>query len=360
MRYRQHLTAIFTTSLILVASSSCYSGKKEDVDNTLQQLPPSPPAEVTTVTLTAVDFEHELMSNGKISARMIAEAKFQTSEVITQIFVKNGDHVTKGQVIATLDTFVLNSRVEQARNTLERSRLDMHETLINRGYTLDNLHTATEEEIQLARIRSNFNTAEISYKTARYELKQAALTAPISGTIANLFTRPLSLSQPGEVFCNIIDTQNPEVSFTVLESELGYIQTGNNVRVTPFSIPGLSVEGRISEINPWVNENGMVQVKASVTHHPRLVEGMNVRVSAFRSAGQQWVVPKTAVVLRTGRQVVFTAANNRAIWHYVETGLENATQYTITSETLHEGNQVIVSGNINLANESPVIVGVGD
>ena len=65
-------------------------------------------------------------------------------------------------------------------------------------------------------------------------------------------------------------------------------------------------------------------------------------------------MPKTAVVLRTGKQVVFTVVDGKAVWNYVQTGLENATEYTITSETLKEGDQIIVSGNINLAHESPV------
>ena len=60
------------------------------------------------------------------------------------------------------------------------------------------------------------------------------------------------------------------------------------------------------------------------------------------------------MVLRTGKQVVFTVVDGKAVWNYVQTGLENATEYTITSETLKEGDQIIVSGNINLAHESPV------
>ena len=83
---------------------------------------------------------------------------------------------------------------------------------------------------------------------------------------------------------------------------------------------------------------------------------MNVRASAFRSVGKQWVVPKTAVVLRTGKQVVFTVVDGKAVWNYVQTGLENATEYTVTGETLKEGDLIIVTGNINLAHESPVKV----
>ena len=145
------------------------------------------------------------------------------------------------------------------------------------------------------------------------------------------------------------------ITFTVLENELGMIRTGDKIKVTPFSLPGVEVEGRVSEINPWVDKNGMVQVKASIGYHEQMVEGMNVRVSIFRSLGKQWVVPKSAVVLRTGKEVVFTLEDGKAIWNYVQTGLENANSYTITSETLKEGDEVIISGNINLAHESSVV-----
>ena len=334
--------------------TSCKTNNKEKPDDPVQQLLPDAPAEVTAITLKTVDFEHELVSNGKISARTVAELKFQTSETIAQIFVKNGSRVSQGQRIAVLDTYSINNRLEQAKDALDRSRLEMQDVLIGQGYKLDSLDAVPAEVMELARIKSGFNTAQTSYKMATHDLQRATLTAPIGGIIANLFAKPHTLSSPSEVFCNIIDTRNLEVQFTVLENELGFINIGDNMKIVPFSMPGLEVTGRVSEINPWVNENGMVQIKAAVNYHARLVEGMNVRVSTFRSAGQQWVVPKTAVVLRTGKQVVFTVVDGKAVWNYVQTGLENATEYTITSETLKEGDQIIVSGNINLAHESPV------
>ncbi|OPZ26324.1 MAG: putative efflux pump membrane fusion protein [Bacteroidetes bacterium ADurb.BinA174] len=290
-----------------------------------------------------MDFEHELVSNGKISARTVAELKFQTSETIAQIFVKNGSRVSQGQRIAVLDTYSINNRLEQAKDVLDRSRLEMQDVLIGQGYKLDSLDAVPADVMELARVKSGFNSAQTQFNMATHDLQRATLTAPIGGVIANLFAKPHTLSSPSEVFCNIIDTRSLEVQFTVLENELGFINIGDNMKIVPFSMPELEVTGRVSEINPWVNEN-------------RLVEGMNVRVSTFRSAGKQWVVPKTAVVLRTGKQVVFAVVDGKAIWNYVQTGLENATEYTITSETLKEGDQIIVSGNINLAHESPVTV----
>ena len=353
-RNAHHLLFSIATGIALIMVSSCQSNKKEAPDATVQQLLQDAPAEVTTTPLKTIDFEHELVSNGKINAQTVAELKFQTSEVIAKIFVKNGSHVEKGQKIAELDTYSLNNRLNQAKDALERSRLEYQDVLIGQGYKLDNPEAVPEEIMQLAKVKSGYNNAQTQFEMASYDLDKATLVAPISGVVANLFDKPHTLSSPSGIFCNIIDTRSLEVAFTVLENELGFIKMGDNVKIAPFSIPDLEVSGRVTEINPWVNENGMVQIKASVGYNARLVEGMNVRVSTFRSAGKQWVVPKTAVVLRSGKQVVFSELDGKAIWNYVNTGLENATQYTITGETLKEGDQIIVSGNINLAHESPV------
>lgn len=347
---------IFILVLSCTLLSACKADKKETNEETVQQLLPDRPAEVTVMTLTSSDFEHELVSNGKISARNVAELKFQSSEVISAIYVRNGARVEKGQRIAMLDTYSLTNAMNQAKDALDRSKLEYQDVLIGQGYMLDNPEAVPVEVDELAKVKSGYNTAQTQYNMAVRNLEQATLTAPISGVVANLFAKPNTLSTPSDIFCNIIDTRSLEAIFTVLENELGMIQIGDKIKVMPFSMPGVEMEGRVSEINPWVDKNGMVQVKASIGYHSRMVEGMNVRVSIFRSLGKQWVVPKSAVVLRTGRQVVFTLENGKAIWNYVQTGLENASSYTITSETLKEGDQIITSGNINLAHESPVTV----
>lgn len=145
-----------------------------------------------------------------------------------------------------------------------------------------------------------------------------------------------------------------DVEFSVLESELPMIKQGDAVSVIPFS-GGDSRQGKVTEINPMVDENGMVKVWASVTGGDGLIDGMNVRISVKRAVEKALVVPKSAVVLRSGRPVVFTLDGDKAIWNYVTTVLENLDHYTIT-EGLSPGDSVIVTGNINLAHEAPVKV----
>ena len=82
---------------------------------------------------------------------------------------------------------------------------------------------------------------------------------------------------------------------------------------------------------------------------------MNVKVSVKRALDDQLIVPKSAVVLRTGKQVVFTHRNGKAMWNYVHTGLENMNEYVI-DEGLQPDMEIIYDGNVNLAHEAPVKV----
>ena len=148
-----------------------------------------------------------------------------------------------------------------------------------------------------------------------------------------------------------------EVDLTVLESELPLIKVGDQVEVTPYATAVGTRTGNVSEINPLVDENGMVRVKAQVNGGEKLFDGMNVRISVKRSVPDQMVVPRTAIVLRAGKQVIFTVKDSIAMWNYVQTGLENLSEYTLVNweaSGLQEGMTVITTGNVNLAHETPV------
>ena len=179
--------------------------------------------------------------------------------------------------------------------------------------------------MKLARVRSGYDQSLAQYELAAYEEEHATLVAPFDGVVANLFSKPFNEASTSEAFCSIIGTQGMEVDFTVLESELPLIKSGDKVIVTPYSDAGFRQEGRITQINPLVDDKGMVKVKAAVNGKGRLFSGMNVRVNVHRSLDGQLVIPKKKVrLLRSGKQVVFTLKDGKAQWNYVQTGLENA------------------------------------
>ena len=340
--------------LISLLLFSCSSKKDKTDEGSVSTVLPDEISEVSAIRLELTDFYHELISNGVVSARNKADLRFQISENIAAIYVKNGERVTTGQKIAMLDQFKLQNALSQAKDNLERAKLDLQDNLIMQGYTLSDSARIPVEVMQLAEVRSNYRNSVNQQALAEYNLKNSILYAPFDGVVANLFSKVYNLPDGSQPFCTIIDNMNQEIDFKVLEGELPYLRTGDKIRVSPFSVNDYSCEGQIAEINPSVDRNGMVLVKAYINNSKnRLYDGMNVKIHLQRSLGLQLVIPKEALVLRTNRKVVFTLKNERAQWVYVETGLENSNSYVIT-EGLHAGDSVIYEGNINLADQTPV------
>lgn len=312
---------------------------------------PQEPAKVDTVGLHKKPFSGDVVSNGHVRAGRWADLNFRNSGIVSEVNVREGQHVAKGQALARLDTYRLESDRIRQEAALEQARLDMQDVLIGQGYNPDDLTSVPQEVVRIARIKSGLTRAEAEYNATLRDLAEATLTAPFDGVVANVAARPHSMT-PSDPVCRVISKADMTVEFPILENEIALMTPGVEIDVTPYT-GGETHSGRITDINPQVDETGHVRVTARLDGASGLLDGMNVRIRARRDLGARLSVPKSAVVLRTGRQVVFTYENGRAIWNYVKTGLENLDSYEIT-EGLEEGAAVIVSGNENLAHESPV------
>lgn len=345
------------TVIWLMASLCAACSNADKSDDTSKEgvsaLAQAEPNEVTTITLKRQAFEHELVSNGKVEAMQLTDVHFETEGIVESVEVKNGDHVAQGQVIAQLDKFKLHNAVEQAQNAFEQAKLDLQDVLIGQGYGNKSEAEIPADIMLLAKTRSGYSQSQAAYELALSNEANATLKAPFAGTIANLEVKRFNRVSPSDAVCTIIGTQGMEATFHVLENELPLVHRGDKVVIAPYADVSAIHEGTVTEINPMVDANGMVQVKAQVRGSDRLFSGMNIKVSVRRQMPGQLVVPKSAVVLRQGRQVVFTLQGDQAIWNYVQTGLENADTYTIL-EGLKEGDEIIVTGNVNLAHEAKV------
>jgi RND family efflux transporter MFP subunit len=338
----------------MLALLACGGNKEKADKGSVQTVLPDEITEVRAIQLNYVEFNHELLANGTVSARNRADLRFKVQENITAIFVKNNARVVKGQKIAELDRFKLQNDLNQAKDRLVQAQLDLQDVLIGQGYALADSTKIPTAVMELAKVKSGYNQSVNQYELAEYNYENSVLYAPFSGVVANLFARQYNLPDASEQFCTIIDDSHLEADFKILESELYVVREGDAVSVSPYSINDYSCEGHISEINPTVDKNGMVRVRASIgASKGKLYDGMNIRLRLKRTMGKQLVIPKEALVLRDNKKVVFRFENGHAIWVYVETGLENAEGYVVT-EGLKAGDSIIYEGNINLAHESPV------
>lgn len=344
--------------VLLVACNNSESGTDSEAERR-QYLPERNPVDV--MVLTRSTFQKELVSNGKLKARSKSVLKFETGDELVELNVKNGDRVAAGQLIARVRQDRQLRQLEQARIRMAQSDYDFQEFLIGQGYSTANLESIPEEHLDIARIRSGYNAASSELELAQLNYNGTELRAPFSGVIANISYRLHEQVSAGTEFCTLIDNSRFEVEFPVLESELQDISVGKAVKVIPYSTGDTLMQGTISEINPLVDENGMIAVKATLRQTGQLLDGMNVQVLVETAVPGQLVVPKSAVVLRDNQEVLFTKVDGKAYWTYVQTGLENSTSYTVIAHpekgaTLEPGDSVIISGNLNLAHESEVVV----
>ena len=352
MMIRKTILPIF----LIFGLLSCGSGNKTDQttddqesQQRIQELP-----QVSVMTVKRGVFMHELQSNGRLMAAHKVDLRFRTAEIITSISVQNGQRVTAGQEIARIDDFELRNRLLTATEAVETALMNLADYLLGFSYELKDTASVPHTILQNGFSRAQLLTARVNLAQARQNLQQAVLKAPISGIVANITAKEYNMAPTSEPFCTIIGDDRFEVDFPVLESEIELLKASHEVLIDPFAYTGTRIKGRLSGMNPVVDKNGMAQAKAVVENtQGKLYEGMNVRVLVQQAVPDKLVVPKSAVVLRSDRQVLFVYANGRTQWRYVTTGLENSREYTI-EEQLEDGEVVIISGNFNLAHDVEV------
>lgn len=343
---------------IAFAAVSCSSGKggakKEDGKLEYSQQINF----VDVMVLEKTNFNHQLISNGKLEAQAKATISFPATGVVEAVRFSEGDQVRKGDIIATLVSDDKKLALESARITFRKAELDMYNELAGYGYKGRDTSSVAKDMLAIAKLRSGYDAAKNSLERAKNDMEGCSLRAPISGRIAYMNLKANSQT-PTEPACRIIDDSRFNVRFPVLESEYPFIEKGLQVIVVPYAQESVSVKGTVTNVNPAVDANGQVMVTAAMPNPGRLIDGMNVKVSVQRAVPGMLVVPKSAVVIRDNQYVLFKYKSGRAGWTYVNILDSNSDSHAVTANTdreaeLEAGDTVIISGNLNLAEGSEV------
>lgn len=229
---------------------------------------------------------------GKVVAAHYADLSFETALPIQQVLVKNGQQVRRGQTLAVLDQYKLRNAIEQqqraiehAQLQIEQAQLQMQDVIISQGYDPDKTTSIPLDVRHNADVKSGYALANNQLATARtqlaaaqHELRSGVLAAPFDGVVANLSVQAHQLAQPGQTVCRVIATDDMEVEFRVMEADLSKYQIGTVVGVVPVADPGTRYEATVTEINPVVDEQGAVTLRAKLSDAQKLFDGMNVEV----------------------------------------------------------------------------------
>jgi len=110
----------------------------------------------------------------------------------------------------------------------------------------------------------------------------------------------------------------------------------------------------VKEINPRVDsKTNLVNVIVQLNATKAMMPGMSVQITLKVRGKETILVPKEAVVIRSGKEVVFTLEDNLAKWNYVKIGSANGKDVAVL-EGLKQNQQVIISNNLQLAHDAPV------
>ena len=229
---------------------------------------------------------------GKVVAVRFADLSFETALPIAKVNVHNGQRVRRGQVLVELDPFKLRNTVEQHRHQVEQASLQveqaslqMQDVVISQGYDPDKAGSVPEAVMHNADVKSGYALSQRSLEAARTQLEAAehalgegVLRAPFDGVVANVSVQAHQLSQAGETVCRVIDTSALAVEFRVMEADLARFPVGAELTVVPVAAKGTMYDAVVSEINPVVDAQGAVTIRARLSRPDGLFEGMNAEV----------------------------------------------------------------------------------
>ena len=270
------LTAMFLVAILWACGSTAPQSTQEEVPEAIEKTDTA--AVATQEPLMEQMQEEILLKSGKVKASKYIDLYFSSQGHIAGIYARTGERVDKGTKLAELETFSLNTDLKQADIDIRQAYLELQDIVIGQGYDPEKPESVPENIMKLAGVKSGYESAVLKKERIVHQIAAATITAPFSGIVANLAAKPNQLVSSGEPLCRIIQDRDMEIEFHVLESELHLVGKGQKVAIEPAASSVQPANGEIMEINPIVDEKGLVRIKALVKGYSGLMEGMNVTV----------------------------------------------------------------------------------
>jgi len=334
--------------------------------------------EVKLVTVGAQDIRPTILASGTLAYRTEVNLTSELIAKVKSIAVKEGDAVTQGQVLLTLDPETYLNAIEreeasrrQGLISIERQRvaLNLREKQFERSNKLiaarmidQSRYDEDRNQLELARVelRSSeeaLRRAEAVLKEAREQMAKTDILAPISGTVVALPIKvgetaiPSTMALAGAQLMKIADTSAIQAELKVDEADIANIEIGQRADVFAAAYPETAISGRVEQIAlaPTIETQGRAY-KVTVLLEPKtdmqLRSGMSARTDIFLDDGGKHVaVPVEAVVSQSGKDEklsrhVWQWRDGRAHKAMVETGLSDDSWDEIT-KGLKAGDRIV-------------------
>ena len=264
------------------------------------------------VTVERGKIDSVVSATGTLSAVTTVQVGTQVSGLIARLYVDFNDKVEKGQLVAQIDTTLLESNLRDVEASLERSHAELRQAQRD----LERITSLYDQGISAV---ADFNKAQYSYDVARAQVKSseaslerakqnlayATITAPVAGTVVERAvdvgqTVAASLSAP-KLFTIANDLSEMQILAPVDESDIGQIKEDQPVRFTVKTYPERTFTGTVKQVRLQsttdqniVNYTVVISVKNT---DGKLLPGMTATVE-FVIASAENVLKVTNAALR--------------------------------------------------------------
>lgn len=305
---------------------------------------------VTTLVATPEKFNHFLELQGNVQTKQNVLIYPEMSGTLKRVYVKEGDKVRKGQLLATIDDGGVGSQLAQLK-----TQAALAQTTFERQKRL--WEQKIGSEIQYLQAKSNYEATESAVNQAKSQLDKSTIRAPFSGIIDDVIKDQGTVVAPGvgsEVF-RIVNLSDMYVEVDVPENYLSGIQEGKEAKVF-FPVLRDTVVSTIRQTGNFINPgNRAFRVEISVPNKKGHIKpNLTAKVSLNDYTNESAILIPQGIISENaeGQQYVYVAekmgedkatANRRII----ETGLAQGRMVEVLSGVT-EGELLIEEGARNI------------
>ncbi|SFN52083.1 RND family efflux transporter, MFP subunit [Bizionia echini] len=213
---------------------------------------------ITTFKAKQEVFNHQLEIQGNVTTKNLLVVTPEFNGILTNVFVKEGQQVSKGQLLAKIDDGGLSQQLAQleiqanlAKTTFERQKRLWDQNI--------------GSEIQYLQAKSSYESQAEAVNQLKQQISKTNVTAPFTGTIDDVITEQGSVVMAGQSqLMRIVNLDNMYIETDVPESYIGSITKGKDVTVD-FPILGKTIETKVRQAGDYINPaNRTFKVEVSV------------------------------------------------------------------------------------------------
>lgn len=260
--------------------------------------------EVVATTVTLRPFNHYIQTQGKVESEENVLVSAKSMGSITQIFVKEGQSVSKGQVLAQIDNAAIVSSIEAMK-----AQLELATAVFERQKNLWEQKIGTE--VQYLTAKSNKESLEKQLASLYEQNDATRIKSPINGTVDELIVKVGTLASPGIPAARVVNAAELSVKANISEAYVTNVKVGNKVIV---SIPELKkdVEARVSFVGRTIDPlSRTFAVEVDLPSYPDLRPNMSGVVKiVYYSEESAVTVPVNVVQTINNEKIVYVAVQD--------------------------------------------------